>query len=372
MGMALGVSSSPGAEGPVLCEGTGPGASVGDRTPNWGEGHRPMSFYVDAQEQRHKARLAEQRLLEHAERRLPRPGHQASEDEEITTLPPVFRKEGSYDGSRETSLDRRAARFRDTHLYGPPPPPPTPPGDVPRLLPPPRFLVPQHIANAGVTNDPRYAVRSQPSRVLQTPATVYTQEQPFGYQTNEPEPYQRVRALAPPPPEDDEIESEPTPRYRVTPQGLVPYGPLPTAEVSWSNEFLPADRVTHVLIPPDIEEHLQPLTPSQKKRLRRKRSKEQRGSQPPRPAPYPLPQDASPTNGHAPPLLAPPEPLLPAQRAACGAEVLVTLRHAGTPILFRFLCPLTPWPHPGQPHMVKLDPVQDGTEIFLGWWHPGE
>lgn len=29
-------------------------------------------------------------------------------------------------------------------------------------------------------------------------------------------------------------------------------------------------------------------------------------------------------------------------------------------------------PHPGQPHMVRLKPVEAGDEIFVGWWHAGE
>ena len=27
-----------------------------------------------------------------------------------------------------------------------------------------------------------------------------------------------------------------------------------------------------------------------------------------------------------------------------------------------------PGEHPGQPHMVQLEPVEDGDTVFLGWW----
>jgi hypothetical protein len=122
------------------------------------------SYLVDADDQRQKARRAEQRLLEHDATRVPRRGAPPpdSEEQEISNLPPVFvRPDSGPVYSRETSLDRRSARFRDTHLYGPPPPPPVSPDEVPRLLAPARFLVPQELANQGVTNDKRYAIRPE-------------------------------------------------------------------------------------------------------------------------------------------------------------------------------------------------------------------
>lgn len=29
-------------------------------------------------------------------------------------------------------------------------------------------------------------------------------------------------------------------------------------------------------------------------------------------------------------------------------------------------------PHPNQPHMHQLPPVEDGDTVFVGWWHSGE
>jgi hypothetical protein len=29
-------------------------------------------------------------------------------------------------------------------------------------------------------------------------------------------------------------------------------------------------------------------------------------------------------------------------------------------------------PHPNQPHMHNLAPVEDGDIVFIGWWHQGE
>jgi hypothetical protein len=29
-------------------------------------------------------------------------------------------------------------------------------------------------------------------------------------------------------------------------------------------------------------------------------------------------------------------------------------------------------PHPGQPHLHHLQPVEAGDAVFVGWWHEGE
>jgi hypothetical protein len=41
------------------------------------------------------------------------------------------------------------------------------------------------------------------------------------------------------------------------------------------------------------------------------------------------------------------------------------------PIRASFECeiPELPGDHPGQPHMVRIPPLEPGDEIFLGWWH---
>ena len=325
-----------------------------------------MSFYVDAAEQRAKARRAEAILQEHSQTRVPRPpsrSYSEYEEEERSALPPVFKREHGYEHARETSVDKRAARFRDTHLYGPPPPPPVSPDAIPRMLPPQRFLVPQELANQGVVNDARFAITEN---AYPSP----TDAQRVAYP---PPPLEPLAPLAPPIPrmsrpyEEDDDRDMP-PQYVRTPAGIAPnpaYGlpPSPAPMQGW--------------IPPEIAAQIgQPmttdLTPSQKKRLRRKRAKQNRGDRGPSLAPYPLEIDQqSSMNGHA--MLPPPFPSNTVGQTACDHEVILTLRAQGIPQQFRFVCPLSPFPHPGQPHLVKLDTIEPaGTELFIGWWGPGE
>lgn len=263
-----------------------------------------MSQFIDAGEQREKARRAEQQLLLHDQVRQPaqhsqayrswyRNGDAYDEDDRPDALPPVFRRDGEVVASRPTSVDKRAIRFRD----GLPPPPLVLPPDseTPRYLPPPAAaLVPQELFDAGL--DPR-----------------------IGY----------------PPP--------------------VPM--LPSVAVSTGLE---GNRFAQPFVePPSSPTGVEPaLTPSQKKRLRKLKAK----------------QRALREAGAS--LLSPPPPTYtdpqydPAiAQHQCDAGVMVVIE--GRPTIFR--CPLSPFPHPGQPHFVKLQPVeQDGTEIFVGWWNPGE
>lgn len=297
-----------------------------------------MSFYVDADDQRQKARWAEQQLLAHDERRPARPPrYDPADDEPSSGLPPVFRKEGYYAASRDTSIERRASRFRDGL---PPPPLLTPemdPTAIPRLLPPslPPLIPPDQFGaplSAGRQTDPQ----------------------------------------APPdwlPPEP------PEPQYRMTAQGLVP-----TSQLRWETR-LPDPSTMSVFPYSDSNRPFEPpvsLTPSQKKRLRRKRKKEANGTAPglpgpPRPAPFPLAVDM-PANGHAPGLPGPPSAVFPTHpeitQTQCSAEVLVRMPNGST---HRLVCPLRPFPHPNQPHMIQLQSAQpDGAEIFIGFWMPGE
>jgi hypothetical protein len=129
------------------------------------------------------------------------------------------------------------------------------------------------------------------------------------------------------------------------------------------------------------------LTASQKKRLRKKKAKERTTSA--RPAPYPLQQDQRPqpepslsprpdTNGHAPDFPAEiwPEPNPEASlQTQCDQEAIMRLydpkqqRH----IEHRLVCPLKPFPHPNQPHLLQVpSALDDGTEIFVGWWGKDE
>lgn len=275
----------------------------------------------------------EQRLLEHEQVRAPsRPPREdgysatAAPDNE-TSLPPVFHTpDGGWQHARETSADKRNARFRDTHLYGPPPPKPALADEAPRVLLPPRFLVPQELANQGIVDDPRYAVNAGPQPTYPTTAVA-----PYPYQEAAPE------FWIPPDVEAQMVSRMPPPAY--------PVGP-------------PAQVV---------------LTPSQKKRLRRKQAKERRGGadgRGPSPAPYPLPADRQRLGATDPPR---PDPTVAALPQSCGHEALVMLPYQGQFITHRLRCPLTPYPHPNQPHLLQLQSAtDDGTEIFVGWWGPGE
>jgi hypothetical protein len=158
-------------------------------------------------------------------------------------------------------------------------------------------------------------------------------------------------------------------------------------------EYDHAQRVASGALPPQSYEVTPslPLTISQKKRLRKKKAKERSASA--RPAPYPLQQDQRPqpepyhpdTNGHVPnfqediwptPAPFPVEPTPEAlQQTQCDQEAIMRIydpkqqRH----IEHRLVCPLKPFPHPGQPHLLQVpSALDDGTEIFIGWWHADE
>lgn len=357
------------------------------------------SYFVDSDDQRAKARRAEQRLLEHSTQRVPRRGAPSETDEqEISNLPPVFvRPDAGPQYSRETSLDKRAARFRDTHLYGPPPPPPVSPDEIPRLLAPARFLVPQELANQGVTNDRRYAVMPPQSAYGLQPSASAPPAPPLAYN-----PLERVPQFLP-------TEDESVPKYIRTAEGIAPN---PRYPAGWGEQqamqnppFIPEavqrDNLDWVAgtgayeRSPILQELLSSSTPSltasQKKRLRKKKAKERNTA--PRPAPFPLQQDQYPqpepyypdTNGHAPniqediwptpaPFPAEPHPEASLQ-TQCDREAIVRFYDPRTQshIEHRLVCPLKPFPHPGQPHLLKLpSALDDNTEIFIGWWHADE
>lgn len=301
-------------------------------------------FYVDADEQRQKARWAEQRLLEHSLVRPQKPRSYAAEDDSIeSSLPPVFRKEGYYASARETSVDRRAARFRD----GLPPPPPPDTTNLQRVLapPPPPLQNPDGSLVAPSTTG--HNVRGGPNPL---PASLVPQFYPNGVEYG----HGHDPAAPPIPPSYSESDTTEHAAWRTNPQGG---SSSPTG-----------------------------LSPSQKKRLRRKKKREGTA----RPAPYPLAVDqqsyargvgVSPRMPVPPTITLPtPIPPLPPEvepsfpnvtQRACNAECLLRLPNGS---VTRVRCPLTPFPHPNQPHLVKLSPADptDDTEIFLGFWLPGE
>lgn len=107
-----------------------------------------------------------------------------------------------------------------------------------------------------------------------------------------------------------------------------------------------------------------PLTQSQKRRLRRKRQRQQHqdGSEPV--VPNFFEQPVLPTanvpdpNGYA-----------GMDPQFCGAEVYVQFAEDEGPT--RMICPLTPFPHPNQPHLITVPPeLTSGVEVFIGWFDP--
>lgn len=262
-------------------------------------------FYIDADEQRARARRLEARLLEHSENRRPRPRPRYDEDEDDprSSLPPVFRKDGEIQTSRDTSLERRASRFRDGL---PPPPMPVHPDEVPRLLPPQGMqLMDQALFDQGIT----------------VPTAPIYPDQPV------------------------------TPNLKLYPPPAPPTLPIDVQQV--------------------ME---QPLSESQKKRRRRRKNREERRQS--SPAPYPLPVDApSPASPSLTPQnWGPPSPSHPEiTQIACDVECLVRMPNN---TIHRLKCPLTPFPHPGQPHLVELrdgNPQTRGqTQIFIGFYLPGD
>lgn len=254
-----------------------------------------MSFYVDSSEQREKARLAERRLLEHeqARSRLINSGRIRPEDEFM--LP----KSGAYVDLRQPI----AQPDYEGHVPSTTPdkyaarfrdglPPPTPPRLRDQPPKPQRRLIPQHELDA------------------------------------------RTRRSSP----DVNIDLD------------VPES-APALDVRWTNRFPEADSMTP-LVPAEVV----PLSPSQKKRLRRKRKREAvRISQ----------------NGHRHddlPSAYPEEPDYPPTQQYCDAQVPIRLPDGSTHLI---TCPLTPFPHPGQPHLVQLQTI-DGATAFVGFWMPGE
>ena len=135
-----------------------------------------------------------------------------------------------------------------------------------------------------------------------------------------------------------------------------------------------------------------PLTQSQKRRLRRKKQRQQgtSTSSPPSPVVPDLWKEEAarlptePTEPTEPTVIEqrypqppppPPSPVVPTNGDAdwtspeadrCGASIPVWFTAARPTIL---TCPLTPYPHPNQPHIVQIDPERtQGVEVFVGWW----
>jgi hypothetical protein len=196
--------------------------------------------------------------------------------------------------------------------------------------------------------------------------------------------------LPPPPlpqPESAYPQYTPPPRAQLLDQRLVdqgitqPFRPTPGAarpvRTTIRNDFLNAEELRPVpsprkLLPDDLEAQASqpPLSPSQKKRLRR-----QKAAAAKRGAPFPLPQDqpltatAQTTKTRANGVR--PTPGLEAAPRVCGDEELAETRPGGP--LIRLRCGITQLPHTGQAHIMKLEAANGSeTDIFIGWWRAGE
>jgi hypothetical protein len=116
-----------------------------------------------------------------------------------------------------------------------------------------------------------------------------------------------------------------------------------------------------------------PLSKSQRRRLRRRRSQPDQ-EQPPAHTPPAQQQAIQPvlSNGHV-----PGPPVQNPGRAvsyACEARLKLilpdTVTPSAPPFELELVCPLRPWPHPNQPHVVELPAyvAPDVASAFICWY----
>ena len=114
-----------------------------------------------------------------------------------------------------------------------------------------------------------------------------------------------------------------------------------------------------------------PLSKSQKRRLRRHKSNGSNGSNGQFPPPTPGYQPAPPLPEQAGSYVSPTYPGMPPPRPSCAATLQLTLPDPSfpdSPYVLTLSCPLNPWPHPNQPHLVELPPeCSGGARVFVGW-----
>jgi hypothetical protein len=315
-----------------------------------------VGFHVDSGEQRERARRAEQRLLEHSQQRRPQPrrGYQQDEyppDDPEDAPPPVFKVGGQFLAGRDpsTAPDKYAARFRDGL---PPPPPPETPLSPQLLRGGPRTLVPQELLDGAAD---AFQGTPAPSRFPEN-GTGHPQPDPW------PVPAPPSEALPLPDPEGERLvghyhgtyESNEAPCYGDCSPATIT-SPDPEGErlvgIVLEDALSEPD---YDLFAPEADEQAAPLSRSQRKRLARKRRKIEQT--------LAIPEAAAHT-GPA------PHPTNAPDRLRCDARARVRFPDGTTATV---TCPLTPFPHPGQPHIVRLQPDADGTDIFVGFWLPGE
>jgi hypothetical protein len=307
-------------------------------------------FVVDSSTQREKARRAEQILAQQTAQREawlhqnPQIRHQLAYDiaaenaapapvEEFATDPQI------YPNGRAPSYvaDRRAARFRDTHLYGPPPPLPP---RISELDPETGQLLP---------SSPSYR-RAHATLIPQADFDQgLRRPRPPAFAAARARREQRNAPLAP--------RRAPPPQPMFMPEDIMQHATTSEPQATLSPATLPPATSEMDSFPPL-------LTPSQKKRLRKKRAKQRDAQQG-----YPQSAPQAPyTNGQMGSLAVEPTPLPPHTQApphTCPAEEIVLVGRAQ----FRVVCELSPWPHPNQPHMMQAACLSDTlATIFIGWW----
>lgn len=104
--------------------------------------------------------------------------------------------------------------------------------------------------------------------------------------------------------------------------------------------------------PPD-----RPLSNSQKRRLRRQKAL----------APCSLTPSADPFYPGQP--VEPTHPEIDID-TPCNHPITLSLSPQHPPVTL--YCPMKPYPHTGQAHLVQLPATPEAPEVFLGWFGPGE
>lgn len=155
----------------------------------------------------------------------------------------------------------------------------------------------------------------------------------------------------------DPVSRSPIPARQARPIPAPPPAP-PEERPRMTQPQIPAQA-----LPPGVST---PLSKSQKRRARRAKSQA--------PQPQILP---GPTNGYAPVYPSHPPQATP-RAVSCPGSLRLTLPDEASPMAPYTLtvhCPLQPWPHPGQPHLVELPPgwaeeasASSHPRVFVGWY----
>ena len=274
-----------------------------------------MSFFVDSSDQREKARIAERRLLEHEQAR------------------PHLINAGRIRPDEEFMLPKSGAYVDLTR--------PT--------------VQPDYEDHVPSTAPDKYAARFRDGLPPPTPPALRDQ------------PPRPVRRLIP----QQELDARHAPReIRRTSRADLARDPVPdpVPDMRWTNQFPEADRM--MATTPLVPDFTQPLTKSQKKRRRRKRKQQETGETGGITSPngHDHDPDTLPLPSPLPPYPDEPPPSSYPIQTRCDAILLIKLPDGST---HEIICPLTPFPHPGQPHLLQLQ-TEPGATAFVGFWLEGE